>query len=105
VQTLLQKGWIETTKSGPEKHGSLSADRRGFERKEVAHPNPTAKTVELELGRSRPSSIPARESAARRYCSDSGHWENILGHLKRTTPPNRIMLGSVVLDPDSAIPR
>ena len=29
VQKLLQKGWIET-KSGPEKRGPLSADRRGF---------------------------------------------------------------------------
>jgi hypothetical protein len=32
----------------PEKRGSLSTDRSGFERKEVAHPNPTAKTTVLE---------------------------------------------------------
>ena len=32
----------------PEKRGSLSTDRSGFERKEVAHPNPTAKAAVLE---------------------------------------------------------
>ena len=28
-----------------------------------------------------------------------------LGHSKRTTPPSRMMLGGVALNPDSAIPR
>jgi len=32
----------------PEKRGPLSADRRGFERKEVTHPNSTAKATVLE---------------------------------------------------------
>jgi len=32
----------------PEKRGSLWTDRSGFERKEVAHPNPTEKATVLE---------------------------------------------------------
>jgi hypothetical protein len=42
------KGLDRNNKIRPEKRGSLSTDRSGFERKEVAHPNPTAKATVLE---------------------------------------------------------
>ena len=42
------KGLDRNNKIRPEKRGSLSTDRSGFERKEVAHPNPTAKAAVLE---------------------------------------------------------
>jgi hypothetical protein len=48
VQTLLQKGWIETAKSGPKNVVSLSAHRRVFESKKVAYPSPTQKATVRE---------------------------------------------------------
>ena len=99
VQTLLQKGWIETTKSGPKNVVLYRLTEKGLNAKKL----PVSETRRTRTRPLAPSSTQAR--AARRYCSDSGHRESNLGHLKRTTPPNRIMLGSVVLGPDSAIPR
>src|SRR6185437_2863803 len=40
-----------------------------------------------------------------RFCQGSSLRAWLLGSHKRATPPNRIMLGGVGLDPDSAIPR
>ena len=45
VQTLLQKRLDRDDKIRPDRSCPLSAYRRGFERKEVAHPNPTETTV------------------------------------------------------------
>jgi hypothetical protein len=48
VQTLLQKGWIETTNSGLKNVVLYRLTEKGLEAKKLPIPNPTAKATVLE---------------------------------------------------------